>query len=97
MLASRANSKFQLPDKTQNMNFRTLLTLCVIVSSASTSLAQIPDDSPRMTPLVKVIAEVEKATVALFVPDPKTKAYGIGQRYNYSSRRLCADEQSRAA
>lgn len=30
--------------------------------------AQVPPDSPRMTPLVKVIADIEPAVVSLFVP-----------------------------
>ncbi|TWU58762.1 putative serine protease HtrA [Rubripirellula tenax] len=33
-------------------------------------IAQLPDDSPRMSPLVRVVAQVEPAVVALFIPDP---------------------------
>jgi S1-C subfamily serine protease len=51
---------------------RTILTLgCTLVFASSAVNAQVPEGSPRMTPLVQVIAMVEPAVVALFVPDPQ--------------------------
>lgn len=61
-------------------NSRTLLPFaCLLVLVSSWATAQLPDDSPRMTPLVRVISTVEPAVVALFIPDPKdTRRFSSG-------------------
>ncbi|TWU15318.1 trypsin-like peptidase domain-containing protein [Allorhodopirellula heiligendammensis] len=45
-------------------------TVCLIslLMAPMVADAQLPDDSPRMSPLVRVIAKVEPAVVALFIP-----------------------------
>lgn len=66
--------------RSRPFRFRQILiaTCALQMAWVSPVVAQVPEDSPRMSPLVKVIAKVERATVALFIQDPKTKKYSSG-------------------
>lgn len=63
------------------MNFRLVLLLTVEFWSligAQFASGQVPDGSPRMTPLVRVIQKAEPAVVALFIPDEDKRKYSSG-------------------
>ncbi|MEI8020562.1 MAG: hypothetical protein WCH39_20330, partial [Schlesneria sp.] len=70
-------------DKLQNIerNFGRLilfLVLFVCQQAVSVTNAQDRQDSPRFTPLVKVIREIEPAIVALFTPFQNQIIFGSG-------------------
>lgn len=54
------------------------IALITIVSFCPALIAQPPADSPRMTPLVRVIAKAEPAVVAIYIHDEKTNGYSSG-------------------
>ncbi len=63
------------------MKFLPSLGVIVLVLCPAILNAQIADDSPRMTALVRVIAEVEPAVVSLFIPsteNPQQFSSGSG-------------------
>lgn len=52
-----------------NMLVHRLVCFVCVSCFAHVCVAQLPDDSLRLTPLVKVIQKVEPSVVALFIPD----------------------------
>ncbi len=57
---------------------RWMILICFASLVVTTASAEPPADSPRMTPLVRVIEKAEPAVVALYIYDEASKQYGGG-------------------